>query len=94
MKRNGTIRAWHIGEEGEVFAGRCDEKGIKRYYKKLLGNRDEANKRIASCFVEIPQSELDEIRNWNIDGDTVLSSYRKEAEKCVELPMQIATTYN
>jgi len=89
------IRAWHIGEHGEVFAGRCGPVAIRNYYRKLCGNLAEANEAIIICFEESPQSEMGIVRKWGNgdNGKNFRSSYRREAEKCVELPMQIATTY-
>jgi hypothetical protein len=92
-KKEIPIRAWHIGEHGEVYAGRCGEVAIKRWYRKLVGNRDEADECIASCFEEIPASEMKRVQNWDSDGRKHRSSFLKEAELCVELPMQISTTY-
>ncbi len=94
MAKLKRIRAWHIGEPGEIFAGRCDERGIKRWFAKLIGDSADAKEQIGSFFEEIDQEELGTIRPWNIDGKTVRTTYLKEAERCVELPMQIATTYN
>ena len=88
------IRAWHIGEYGEIFAGRCDEDGIKQFVREECGDKDGQEQIDALCK-EIPQEELDVERDWvDSEGDQIRTTYRKEAEGCCELPMQISTTYN
>jgi hypothetical protein len=87
------IRAWHIGEHGEIYAGRCDEGGMKKFMLELCGPKD-GQESIDSLFEEIDQDEMDVERDW-IDGDgkETRTTFRKEAEG-EALPCQISTTYN
>jgi len=92
------IRAWHIGEHGEIFAGRCDEDGIKQFIRQECGDKD-GQEQIDSLCEEIDQEEMDVERPWHFDdapdgeSEEGKSTYRKQAEECVSLPCQISTTY-
>ncbi|MGC2232083.1 MAG: hypothetical protein WBA09_11305 [Candidatus Acidiferrum sp.] len=87
------IRAWHIGKYGEIFAGRCDEAGIKQYILDLTGEKD-GRECIDSLFEEISQEEMDVERDWiDGEGNKTRTTYRKEADGGA-LPCQIGTTYN
>jgi hypothetical protein len=88
-----VIRAWHIGEHGEVFAGRCTEEEMKQWYRELVATSTEpdyGNECIAECFEELSPAELDA----PIKFSHAMTTYRKEAEGCLGLPCQIATMYN
>jgi hypothetical protein len=89
-----VIRAWHIGEYNEIYAGRCDEEGIKLFLHELCG-KDAAVDSIESLFEEIPQDALDVEIDWrDSGGDTIRTTLRREAESYKTLPAQIGTTYN
>ena len=96
------IRAWHIGEYGEIYAGRCTDEEIKQWFREQIssnGDHSEADEQIAECFEEISQDEMDRERDWHSDdvpdGESAdgRSNYRKEAEGGA-LPCQISTQYN
>ena len=87
------IRAWHIGEYGEVFAG-YSVKEVKDFYRKMIGKADEAAEAIASEFREIPKSKMDSPFKFNEDGETVTTTWRKLARRAISLPTQISTAYN
>lgn len=62
--------------------------------RDLCGER-AGQESIDALFEEIDQEEMDEERDWiDGDGNATRTTYRKEAEGCYELPMQISTTYN
>lgn len=89
------IRAWHIGEHGEIYAGRCDEEGIKQYLREICGEKDAADQ-IENCFEELPQEELDRERTMHCDetGKNYRTTLRKEAEEAGSaLLTQISTLY-
>jgi len=80
------IRAWHIGEYGEIYAG-ISEDEVKAFLAGQIG-QDEAAESLENCFEEIPSDALD--REVEFEGRK--TTLRKVSEQC-QLPTQIATCY-
>lgn len=82
------VRAWHIGEYGEVYAAHSEEE-IKAYYIGLVG-RQQADEDFESEFRELTDEEM---RAEVTDADGVSWSWLSIAQT-VNLPEQIGTLYN
>lgn len=85
------VRAWHIGEYGEIY-GASSEEDVRNYFRKLVGNK-EAEECFESEFLELSSEELDAVKDFNDDGEIRQVSFRSLALESVEWPTQISTTY-
>lgn len=81
------MRAWHIGEHGEIYAAESAE-GAKQLMFALVGE-EEATEFIESCFEELTARELD---REGPDCEGNVTSWRKILAT-VTFPQQIGTTY-
>jgi|GEM_PF-6241151 len=89
-----VIRAWHIGEHGAIYAGRCTDEEMKQFVREVRGY-ELANRCIAACFEEVNQDEMDRERDYVGDYRKLRrTTYRKEAEAWgTDLPCQIHAPY-
>jgi hypothetical protein len=80
------IRAWHIGEYGEIYAAQSEEE-VRNFLIGLIGET-ESKESIEDCFEELTPQEL----NQEVEFEGCKTTLRKVAEDC-ELPTQISTCY-
>lgn len=83
------IRAWHIREDGEIYAGRCSEEEMKKWFEAEWEGAADYMREVSPEAMDAEVELLDEE-----SGEKYKTTLRREAEEAGDsLPAWISTTY-
>lgn len=95
FERIQNVRVWQIGTDGTEYYAASSVKEMKRWYMQLAGTNKDDHARherdLREHFEEV--EDIDAEFDFNDDGEKRITTWRKLAQECKELPCQLSTGY-